>query len=65
VDEAVLLSDRVAMMTNGPEATIGEILEVKLPKPRDRLRLAGDPHFAECRAAILKFLYQKQMKRAA
>ena len=65
VDEAVLLSDRVAMMTNGPEATIGEILEVKLPKPRDRLRLAGDSHFAECRAAILKFLYQKQMKRAA
>jgi len=37
VDEAVLLSDRVIMMTNGPEATIGEILEVNLPRPRDRL----------------------------
>jgi nitrate/nitrite transport system ATP-binding protein len=57
VDEAVLLSDRVVMMTNGPAATIGEILEVKLEKPRNRLQLAHDPHFAECRAAILEFLY--------
>ena len=65
VDEAVLLSDRVVMMTNGPAATIGEILEVKLPKPRDRLALAHDAHFVECRAAILEFLYQKQMKKAA
>jgi len=65
VDEAVLLSDRVVMMTNGPAATIGEILEVKLPKPRDRLQLTHDPHFAECRGAILEFLYQKQMKKAA
>lgn len=65
VDEAVLLSDRVVMMTNGPAATIGEILDVKLAKPRDRLQLAHDPHFAECRAAILEFLYQKQMKKAA
>ncbi|NML24956.1 ABC transporter ATP-binding protein [Zoogloea dura] len=65
VDEAVLLSDRVVMMTNGPAATIGEILEVKLDKPRDRLALAHDPHFAECRGAILEFLYQKQMKKAA
>jgi len=65
VDEAVLLSDRVVMMTNGPAATIGEILEVKLDKPRDRLQLAHDPHFAECRGAILEFLYQKQMKKAA
>jgi len=65
VDEAVLLSDRVVMMSNGPAATIGEILEVKLTKPRSRLQLAHDPHFAECRAAILEFLYQKQMKKAA
>ena len=65
VDEAVLLSDRVVMMTNGPAATIGEILAVDLPKPRDRLQLAHDARFAEHRAAILEFLYQKQMKRAA
>jgi len=65
VDEAVLLSDRVVMMTNGPAATIGEILEVKLDKPRNRLQLAHDPQFAEYRAAILEFLYQKQLKHAA
>lgn len=65
VDEAVLLSDRVVMMTNGPAATIGEILEVKLDKPRDRLALAHDTDFAAYRAAILEFLYQKQIKRAA
>ena len=39
VDEAVLLSDRVIMMTNGPKATIGEILEVNLPRPRNRVEL--------------------------
>ncbi|WP_303784927.1 ABC transporter ATP-binding protein [Azovibrio restrictus] len=65
VDEAVLLSDRVVMLTNGPAATIGEILEVKLEHPRNRLALANDPHFVECRAAILEFLYQKQLKKAA
>jgi len=53
------------MLTNGPAATIGEILEVKLERPRERLKLAHDPHFAECRAAILEFLYQKQLKKAA
>jgi nitrate/nitrite transport system ATP-binding protein len=65
VDEAILLSDRVVMMTNGPAATIGQILEVGLPKPRNRLELAEDPAFAHCRAALLEFLYQKQLRRAA
>jgi len=65
VDEAVLLSDRVVMLTNGPAATVGEILEVKLPRPRQRLALAHDPLFAECRAAILEFLYHKQLRQAA
>jgi len=65
VEEAVLLSDRVVMMTNGPAAAIGEILEIKLAKPRDRLALAHDPQFADYRAAIVEFLYQKQMKKAA
>jgi nitrate/nitrite transport system ATP-binding protein len=65
VEEAVLLSDRVVMMTNGPAATIGEILEVRLEKPRIRLALAHDPEFANYRAAIVEFLYQKQMKKAA
>ena len=65
VDEAVLLSDRIVMMTNGPAATIGEILDVKLARPRDRLKLAHDADFVEYRAALLEFLYQKQVKKAA
>ncbi|WP_436792281.1 ABC transporter ATP-binding protein [Amphritea atlantica] len=60
VDEAVLLSDRIVMMTNGPAATVGEILEVKLPRPRHRLELADDPQYNHYRAAVLSFLYEKQ-----
>ena len=62
VDEAVLLSDRIVMMTNGPAATIGEILDVNLPKPRDRVSLANDAQYNEYRAAVLKFLYERQRK---
>lgn len=62
VDEAVLLSDRVIMMTNGPEATIGEILEVNLPRPRKRVELQHDPEYIRCREAILSFLYEKFAK---
>jgi nitrate/nitrite transport system ATP-binding protein len=62
VDEAVLLSDRVIMMTNGPEATIGEILEVNLAHPRERVALQHDPEYIRCREAILSFLYEKYAK---
>ena len=62
VDEAVLLSDRIVMMTNGPAATIGEILEVNIERPRDRLALAEDPTYNHCRSAVLNFLYEKQRK---
>ena len=65
VDEAVLLSDRVVMMSNGPSARIGEVLEVPLPRPRERLRLAHDPRFMDLRAAVLEFLYAKQAKLRA
>jgi nitrate/nitrite transport system ATP-binding protein len=65
VDEAVLLSDRIVMMTNGPAATIGEIVKVELPRPRDRLELAQDTRFADYRAAVFEFLYRKQLKKAA
>src|SRR5476649_765829 len=65
VDEAVLLSDRIVMMTNGPAATIGEIVDVKLARPRDRLGLAHDDTYIDCRTAVLEFLYQKQRKMAA
>ena len=62
VDEAVLLSDRIVMMTNGPEATIGEILEVELDRPRSRLSLAKDIEYNRLRAEVLTFLYEKQRK---
>jgi len=62
IDEAVLLSDRVVMMTNGPKATIGEILEVNLQRPRDRVSLQHDPEYIRCREAILNFLYEKFAK---
>lgn len=60
VDEAVLLSDRIVMMTNGPAATIGKILEVDLPRPRDRVQLADDAHYNHIRQQVLSFLYEKQ-----
>jgi nitrate/nitrite transport system ATP-binding protein len=59
VDEAVLLSDRIVMMTNGPAATIGEILDVTLPRPRDRVELVDDPRYLRCRKAVLDFLYTR------
>ena len=62
VDEAVLLSDRIVMMTNGPAATIGEILDVKLERPRNRIELADDPAYNKCRQQVLSFLYEKQRK---
>jgi nitrate/nitrite transport system ATP-binding protein len=65
VDEAVLLSDRVVMMTNGPEATIGDILEVDLPRPRERLALASNARYINLRARVLEFLYHRQAKQAA
>jgi nitrate/nitrite transport system ATP-binding protein len=65
VDEAVLLSDRIVMMTNGPAATVGEILAVDLPRPRDRLALANDPQYHAYRTAVLEFLYQRQQRPAA
>lgn len=64
VDEAVLLSDRIVMMTNGPSATIGEILHVDLARPRDRLALADDPEYNRYRSEVLRFLYEKQRKAA-
>ena len=65
VDEAILLSDRVVMMTNGPSATIGEILEVNLPRPRARLALAEDPVYNHLRSEVLRFLYERHAKKAA
>jgi len=62
VDEAVLLSDRIVMMTNGPDATVGEILKVELERPRNRVVLADDPQYNHYRTEVLKFLYERQRK---
>jgi nitrate/nitrite transport system ATP-binding protein len=62
VDEAVLLSNRIVMMTNGPDATIGEIVEVNLPQERDRVALQQDPEYIRCKEAIMDFLYKKFAK---
>ncbi len=63
VDEAVLLSDKIVMMTNGPAATIGEVLEIDLPRPRNRVDLADDAKYLKYRQSVLKFLYEKQSKQ--
>jgi nitrate/nitrite transport system ATP-binding protein len=59
VDEAVLLSDRIVMMTNGPAATIGEVLQIDLDRPRKRLDLVEDRTYTHARAAVLEFLYAR------
>ena len=65
VDEAVLLSDRIVMMTNGPAATVGDIVEVNRARPRVRLALVKDPRYHDIRGRVLEFLYQKQLRPAA
>jgi nitrate/nitrite transport system ATP-binding protein len=59
VDEAVLLSDRIVMMTNGPAATIGEVLRVDLPRPRDRVALAENRDYVQYRKEVIDFLYTR------
>ena len=60
VDEAVLLSDKIVMMTNGPSATIGEVLSVDLPRPRSRVELAESTQNLHYRKAVIDFLYTRQ-----
>ncbi len=59
VDEAVLLSDRIVMMTNGPAARIGEVLDVRLPRPRLRLECVKNAEYLRCREAVMRFLYER------
>jgi nitrate/nitrite transport system ATP-binding protein len=59
VDEAVLLSDRIVMMTNGPAACIGEVLHVPLTRPRRRLELSANATYLKCRQRVLEFLYER------
>ena len=64
VDEAVLLSDRIVMMTNGPAATIGDICDVGLDRPRRRLDVIDTQQYARCRKRVLQFLYERHAKAA-
>jgi len=60
VDEAVLLADQIVMLTNGPAATIGEVLAVDLPRPRSRIALAESAQYQHYRKAVIDFLYTRQ-----
>ncbi len=60
IDEAILLSDRIVMMTRGPSARIGGIADIRLARPRDRLALAANPDYAAHRKELLEFLYRRQ-----
>jgi nitrate/nitrite transport system ATP-binding protein len=64
VDEAVLLSDRIVMMSNGPAAGIGDICECDLPRPRRRLEVADSPAYIAARKRVLTFLYERQARAA-
>jgi nitrate ABC transporter ATP-binding subunit len=64
VDEALYLADRVVMMTNGPAATVGEILEVKFPRPRSRKQLLEDPEYYRLREQLIGFLEERSHLRS-
>lgn len=59
IDEALFLADRLVMMTNGPSAKIGEVLEIPFARPRDRTRILEDPKFYELRNYVLDFLFRR------
>lgn len=59
IDEALFLADRLVMMTNGPAAKIGEVLEIPFPRPRDRARIMEDPQYYKLRNHALDFLYHR------
>jgi len=61
VDEAILLSDRVVMLTNGPESNIGQILTVDIPRPRKRMEVVNHPHYYSYRSEIIYFLNQQKL----
>lgn len=62
VDEAILLSDRVVLMTNGPNACIAEIVEIDIPRPRKRTSIIEHPHYYKIRNSIIHFLVERSQK---
>jgi bicarbonate transport system ATP-binding protein/nitrate/nitrite transport system ATP-binding protein len=60
IDEALFLADRLVMMTNGPSATIGEVLDIPFARPRNRARIMEDPQYYQLRNHVLDYLYRKE-----
>ena len=65
VDEAILLSDRIALMSNGPEAEVAEVLEVEIPRPRSREKMIDTPEYMQLRSRILHFLLSRAKSSTA
>jgi len=65
VDEAIYLADTVVMMENGPSATIGKVMTVDFPRPRERLAVFNDPRFADYRRECVEFLFSRGRGQAA
>jgi nitrate/nitrite transport system ATP-binding protein len=65
VDEAILLSDRIALMTNGPDARLAEVIEVKIPRPRARAQIIDDPEYGRLRSHIIHFLVERSRQLQA
>src|SRR5437660_8639149 len=63
VDEALFLSDRIVMMTNGPEARVGDILEVHFPRPRNRKEVMEHPDYYKLREHLITFLEEHAHKK--
>ena len=63
VDEALLLADRIVLMTNGPAATVGEIVAVPFSRPRDRLQMVDDPLYERVRSQLITFLEERANPR--
>jgi ABC-type nitrate/sulfonate/bicarbonate transport system ATPase subunit len=64
VDEALFLADRVAMMTSGPNAKLGRLLEVPFPRPRDRAAVMEHPRYYEMREELIEFLNSQEHRPA-
>ncbi len=60
IDEALFLADRLVLMTNGPAATIGQVISIPFPRPRDRERILEDPQYYRLRNSVLSYLYGRE-----
>jgi nitrate/nitrite transport system ATP-binding protein len=64
VDEAILLSDKIVLMTRGPEAEIAEVVDIDIPRPRGRTTVIEHPHYYKIRNHIIHFLVERSHKKS-